>query len=275
VNPIQALTAIAGSWRGTNTLQDPITGKPEESPSTVTVTSVLGGRLVRVDYTWGYQDKLREGSLLVGFDPSSGEVSGHWVDTWHMGRKGMAYLGSAPDGTISVKGPYAAPPGPDWGWRIDIATDPLRITHSNIDPDGKEELAAEGVYSRGVFFKATGPIGDADTNAWLVKEIGPAVVYYTRCLGFSQLAKEVSTAKLRRNDVEIGLAVNGRNPEQASCWLSVGDVDALWREFDAKGIGPGIIGQQEYGGKPYRVFFAKDCYGVFFCIQPLDRTGGA
>jgi hypothetical protein len=151
VNPVEALTAVAGNWRGTNTLQDPSTGKPEESPSTVTVTPVLGGRFVRVDYTWGYQGKPQEGSLLVGFDPKSGEASGHWIDSWHMGRKGMACLGSSPtDRTIAVRGSYAAPPGPDWGWRIEITpeAEALRIRHTNIFPDGKEELAAEGVYSR-------------------------------------------------------------------------------------------------------------------------------
>ena len=70
--------------------------------------------------------------------------------------------------------------------------------------------------------------------------------------------------------MEIGLAVNGRDPEQASCWFSVGDVEALWQEYHAKGIAPGIIDEQEYDGKPYRVFFAKEPYGVCFCFtQPL------
>ena len=72
MNPVEGLAALAGNWSGTNTLQDPNTGKPEESPSTVTVTPILGGRFVRLDYTWGYQGTPQEGSLLVGFD--SGEV---------------------------------------------------------------------------------------------------------------------------------------------------------------------------------------------------------
>ena len=125
-----------------------------------------------------------------------------------------------------------------------------------------------------VFFKAVGPIGDTDVNALPVKEIGPAVGYYTQCLGFSLVSKDHSTARLRRDDVEIGLAVNGEDPEQASCWFSVGDVDALRREYDAKGIGPGIIDEQEFDGKPYRVFFAKEPYGVCFCFtHPLAPEG--
>jgi hypothetical protein len=42
--------------------------------------------------------------------------------------------------------------------------------------------------------------------------------------------------------------------------------DALWREFDAKGISPGIIDEQEFDGKPWRVFFANERYDVCFCF---------
>jgi lactoylglutathione lyase len=121
-----------------------------------------------------------------------------------------------------------------------------------------------------VFFKAAGPIGETDIHALPVKELGPAVGYYVQCLGFELLSKDKTAARLRRDGVEIGLAVNDRNPEQASCWFSVGDVQALWQEYHAKGIEPGIIDEQEYDGKPYRVFFAKEPYGVCFCFtQPL------
>src|SRR5262249_36675781 len=144
INALEGLTTCAGSWRGTNTLQDPNTGRPEESASTLTVTPVLGGRFVRLDYTWGYQGRPQEGSLLVGFDPKTGEVSGHWIDTWHMGRIALVCLGSSlAEGKISVRGSYAAPPGSDWGWRIETTTsdDTVRITHTNIDADGNEDLA--------------------------------------------------------------------------------------------------------------------------------------
>lgn len=124
--------------------------------------------------------------------------------------------------------------------------------------------------SQGVFFEATGPIGDTDTNALPVEEIGPAVEYYTQRLGFALVAKDGTTARLKRDDVEIGLAVNGRDPEQASCWFSVGDVDALWSEYEARGIGPGSIDEQVHDGKPFRVFFAREPGGVCFCFtQPL------
>src|SRR5262245_38127817 len=266
MNELDGLLVTAGRWHGSNTLQDPTTGHPEASPSTATITPVLGGRFVRLDYTWAYQGKPQEGSVVLGFEPKSGEISGHWIDSWHMGRKAMICLGtSSPGTTISIRGIYAAPPGPDWGWRIEIlpGADALRITHKNIDPDGKEELAAEGVYTRvppttatpqSTFFRSAGPIGETDIDALPVKEIGPAVGYYTQVRGFSLVERDHTTARLRRDDVRIGLSVNGRDPEQASCWFSVSDVDVLWRELNAKGAEPGIIDEQEYDGKPYRVF---------------------
>ena len=58
-----------------------------------------------------------------------------------------------------------------------------------------------------VYFRAVGPIGETDIGALPVKEIGPAVGYYTQCLGFALVAKGGTTAKLRRDDVPIGLVL--------------------------------------------------------------------
>lgn len=123
--------------------------------------------------------------------------------------------------------------------------------------------------SNKVVFKSVHPIGDTDTNALPVKEIGPAVGYYTQVLGFSLVSKDPKSAVLRRDDARIGLVVNGKDPEQASCYFAVSDVEALRRELEAKGIEPGDIDVQEHEGKRYRVFFAKEPYGVCFCFgQP-------
>jgi len=149
---LKKLTDCVGKWRGKSTLQDPNTNKPEESQSTAVVSSILGGRFIRLDYTWGYQGKPQEGSLLIGYDKDEDKVTAHWIDTWHNSDRVMACVGATPkDSTISVRGSYAAPPGPDWGWRIDIKSDndqDLRIVMFNIWPEGKEELAMEGSYSR-------------------------------------------------------------------------------------------------------------------------------
>jgi predicted enzyme related to lactoylglutathione lyase len=120
-----------------------------------------------------------------------------------------------------------------------------------------------------IVFKGVYPIGGTDTNALPVKEIGPAVGYYTQVLGFSLVTKDPKSAVLRRDDARIGLAVNGKDPDQASCYFAVSDVEALRRELEAKGIEPGGVHVQQHEGKSYRVFFAKEPYGVCFCFGQL------
>lgn len=151
MNPVEALTALAGAWAGTSTLQNPNTNQPDESPSTLTVTPVLGGRFARLDYDWSYQGARQEGSLLVGSDKDV--VTAHWIDSWHMGRAAMVCTGATDGGRITVRGTYPAPPGPDWGWRIDLTpgADALGVVMFNVFPaelGGQEALAVEAAYRR-------------------------------------------------------------------------------------------------------------------------------
>src|SRR2546421_2499025 len=94
--------------------------------------------------------------------------------------------------------------------------------------------------------QSVSPIGDTDSGALPVKELGPAIGYYTQVLGFSLVSKEGKTAVLQRDDATIGLAVNSQDPEQASCYFAVGDVEALRRELEAKGIEPSPLRLDEH-----------------------------
>jgi hypothetical protein len=149
---LEKFMAYTGSWRGNNRLQDPNTNTPEDSLATATVIPVLGGRFVRLDYTWEYQGQPQAGSLLIGYEAEAEVVTAHWIDTWHMGDKVMACRGTpGSNGEISVQGSYAVPPGPDWGWRTIIRpqeNQSLQIIMFNIWPDGREELAVETDYTR-------------------------------------------------------------------------------------------------------------------------------
>lgn len=120
--------------------------------------------------------------------------------------------------------------------------------------------------SGGVFFSGVYPIGDTDVNNLPVKHLGPAIGYYTQVLGFSVVSRAEQQAVLRRDEARIGLAENGQDPEQASCYFAVGDVEALRRELEAKGIEPTPIRLDEHEGKQYRVCFAREPYGVCFCF---------
>ena len=113
---------------------------------------LLGGRFVRLDYTWSYQGTPQEGSLLVGFQSGPGRATIHWIDAWHMADGVLACEGAVePDGTIAVRGSYAVPPGPDWGWRIAIRPgdgSALAIVMHNVTPGGEEAVAVEATFRR-------------------------------------------------------------------------------------------------------------------------------
>jgi hypothetical protein len=148
MNPFDALADCAGNWRGTSTLQDPHAGIAEESPSTATVTLLPGS--IRLEYTWSYQGTPQRGSILFAVDGPT--ITALWADTWHTGNKPMACSGPGGD-TLSVRGSYPAPPGPDWGWRIDALPNGQKLCLGmwNLWPaelGGKEERAVEAVYAR-------------------------------------------------------------------------------------------------------------------------------
>ncbi|MGB2610622.1 MAG: DUF1579 family protein [Isosphaeraceae bacterium] len=151
MNVLDVLIASAGQWAGKNRLMDPHTNSVDESPGTAIVTPGLGDRSVRIDYTWAYHGSPQEGSLLIGYDASRGLITSQWIDSWHMGDKAMACEGPVVAGEpISVRGSYAGPAGPDWGWRIIVAIKDqrLQVAMHNITPDGREDLAVEAEYSR-------------------------------------------------------------------------------------------------------------------------------
>lgn len=124
-----------------------------------------------------------------------------------------------------------------------------------------------------VRFLSCGPIGDTDVHALPVRDLDPSIGYYTQCLGFGLVSKTRTSAVLERDDVRIGLAVSPADPCQASCWFNVSDVDALRREYEARFLGPSALDEQVYDDRPFRVFFAKEPYGVCFCFtQSLEGS---
>ena len=123
-----------------------------------------------------------------------------------------------------------------------------------------------------VVFQSVSPIGDTDIKALPVSSLGPAIGYYTHVLGFSLVVKTEKSAVLTRDNAEIVLEVNDKDPGQASCYFSVSDVDALHAEFSAQGIEPSPLRVDEFGGKRFRVFFAKEPYGVCFCFGQAEQS---
>ncbi len=121
-----------------------------------------------------------------------------------------------------------------------------------------------------VRFNGVFPIGDTDVASLPVKHLGPAIGYYTQVLGFVVVSREEAKALLRRDEAQIGLAENGQDPEQASCYFAVSDAEGLRQELEAKGIDPTPLRRDLHEGRSYRVFFAREPYGVCFCFGQPD-----
>ena len=148
---LEALTALEGDWAATYQLR----GDPsfdQDSPTSATVVPMLGGRFVRIDYTWIESGNTEEGSIVIGCEPDPGGVTVAWMDSWHNADRLMICTGRrTDDGGIDVLGSYPSnPPGPDWGWRTVITPqgDRWTLMMFNITPEGEEAPAVTAEYRR-------------------------------------------------------------------------------------------------------------------------------
>lgn len=110
------------------------------------------------------------------------------------------------------------------------------------------------------------PIGDSDPQRVPIKDVGPAVAYYTQVLGFRLVERQETAAVLQRDDARIRLEQNNLDPEQVSLYFSVDKVEPVRAELLAKLAEPSEFRIDEYNGQRYQVFFVKEPYGVCFCI---------
>jgi Protein of unknown function (DUF1579) len=141
---------LIGAWTGNNLLRFMHTD--HNSSSDLSVAHVAKGRFLTFTYTWSYENTDHEGLLTLGYDAQHEVATAAWVDSWHMSSKVWSCQGVIDQqGVIDLRGSYAAPPGPDWGWRIVITAPPgkdLQIVMYNCSPEGVEELAVRADYKR-------------------------------------------------------------------------------------------------------------------------------
>jgi hypothetical protein len=144
-------SALTGEWQGTKQLYlEPPPAAPQSSPSTLSVTPVAGGSFLQFNYTWSFEGEQQTGVLLFGYDEDNG-ASAAWVDSFHMSSKIFVCAGQVAEGSAKMLGSYAAPPGPDWGWRItlrSVSATEFQIVMHNISPEGQEDLAVQIDYAR-------------------------------------------------------------------------------------------------------------------------------
>lgn len=150
---LDPLIGVSGRWKGNYRLWEP-GALPRQSQSAVQVAAMIGGRFVRMDYTWLYEAEPQQGSILFGWEIKKRLVTAVWVDSWHMGDKFMTCRGTADrKGAIIVRGSYAVRGSGEWGWRTLIKPSPgrsIRMLMYNVSPAGKEELAVDANFAKPV-----------------------------------------------------------------------------------------------------------------------------
>lgn len=148
-----ALEKLAGNWKGSNRLHTPwMPNALHESDSTAAVSLITGGKALLIQYTWAFDGNPEDGIMLISKESEASDgIVMIYTDSWHLGHVFMRCEGTVDaDGNVNVKGHYAVPDNPDWGWRTEIlpGDDTFRFIVYNVTPEGEEDLAVEGDFTR-------------------------------------------------------------------------------------------------------------------------------
>ncbi len=146
----KTIANAVGSWTGDSTLHMswmPEGQRLEKGPSKLHVDLNGDSAFATLVYTWTYKGKQQEGQMLIASGKSETTIG--WVDSWHQNTSVMLLRGESADDP-SCRGTYKVEGHPDWHWRIAIERngEKLSLKMFNISPDGMEEPAVEGVYTK-------------------------------------------------------------------------------------------------------------------------------
>ncbi len=149
MNFYEILNKSVGKWKGINRLyttwikENPV----RETDSTAIIELTARGRFLKIEYDWTFEDTPQEGLILIGNETESASIKAFWIDSWHLSDKFMVSEGRlGEDDIIDLKGFYAVPNHPDWGWRTIIEPEndgSFKIVMFNVSPEGEESLAVE------------------------------------------------------------------------------------------------------------------------------------
>lgn len=117
-------------------------------------------------------------------------------------------------------------------------------------------------------YKGVYAIGETDPANLPVRNLDAALPYYAH-LGFIVEARKEEphpSARLRRDQAVIRLVENGGNPEQASCYIEVSDIEAAYAELQHQDLDLTEVRTDQHGGEAYRVFFVRAPDGLCYCL---------
>ena len=120
---------------------------------------------------------------------------------------------------------------------------------------------------KAVFLRAA-PYG-RDALQLPVRDLEAALPYYETRFGFTVESRQQSPLKsaiLVRDQVRIGLAENGGEPEQEGCFFEVDDVAAAFTEIKGQPAGAASLRPNKFGDATFQVFFEVAPDGLCYML---------
>jgi catechol 2,3-dioxygenase-like lactoylglutathione lyase family enzyme len=110
-----------------------------------------------------------------------------------------------------------------------------------------------------------------------VADVDDALHFYQTVLGFQVMSTAdgpPKSAVLARDQVQIGLAENGDDPEQDGCAFHVTGIEPLFEEFQSNGLGKKLsdFSTEQREGVTWKVFFVVAPDGL--CYWFGERQAG-
>jgi len=127
------------------------------------------------------------------------------------------------------------------------------------------------------FFKSVFPMPGSDPKNLPVRDLETSIAFYEGSMGFkveSRKEEPHRSARLRRDQVEIGLAENGGDSTQDGCAFHVKALESLFAEFKANGLQKELseLNIERQDGVAWKVFYVVAPDGL--CYWFGERQAG-
>ena len=137
-------------------------------------------------------------------------------------------------------------------------------------------------------FKTASPYAKDALNL-PVADVEASIPFYEEIMGFKLVSRNDSphkSAVLARDNIQIGLAENGGDPEQEGCFFEVDNAEAAFEELKANGLTRQLVWTERkpaeerevagfridhYGENSYKVFFVVAPDGLCYCLGERQK----